>query len=115
MEELGADLKALERAAKGKEPLGPEAVRRAEAALAKAREIPGLFPEASRGKKGSRETPQIWSDWSGFVRAADAFEAEASKLLVAVRANDKAALRAGLKSAAAACADCHERYRAAKR
>ena len=113
MESLGEHMKALRRAAEGKAPLGPDASSHAQAVQEQARRLLSLFPESSKGRKGSREKPEIWSDWPGFAAAAAEFEAAADQVAAAASTGDKARLASALKQAGGECAACHDRYRTA--
>ena len=115
MENMGEHMKALRRAAEGAAALGPEAASHAQALQDGAEKLLSLFPESSRGRKGSREKPEIWSDWSGFAAAAADFEEAADGLAAAAAAGDKARLAKALKRAGRECAACHDRYRAPAR
>ena len=115
MESLGEHMKALRRAAEGKAPLGPEASSHARALQEQSQRLLSLFPENSRGRKGSREKPEIWTDWSGFAAAAAEFEAAADQVAAAVSTGDKARLASALKQAGGECAACHDRYRVASK
>jgi cytochrome c556 len=114
MEGMGAHMKALRKAAEGEDPLGPGALRHAEALKQGAHDLPSLFPASSRGREGSRETPAIWVDWSGFSAAASDLEKAADQVAAAAASGDKARLAAALKRAGGECAACHNRYRAPK-
>jgi cytochrome c556 len=114
MESMGEHMKALRRAAEGAAPLGPKAASHARVVQEGAEKLLSLFPESSRGRKGSREKPEIWSDRAGFSAAAADFEQAADNVAAAAASGDKARLSAALKRAGGECAACHDRYRAPK-
>lgn len=115
MESMGEHMKALRKAAEGPAPLGAETASHAGVLREHARELLSLFPASSRGRDGSRETPQIWSDWSGFAESAAAFQTAVDGVAAAEASGDKSRLAAALKRAGRQCAACHDRYRAPKR
>jgi cytochrome c556 len=112
MESLGEHMKALRGAAESAAALGASASSHARAVKEGAQKLLSLFPESSRGRKGSREKPEIWSDWPGFAAAAAAFEKAADGVVAAVSSGDKARLATALKAAGRECAGCHDHYRA---
>ena len=115
MESMGKHMKELRKAAEGAAALGPGASSHARALKDGAQELLSLFPESSRGRKDSREKPEIWSDWSGFAAAAARFDKAADDVAAAASAGDKALLAAALKRAGGECAACHDGYREPKR
>jgi cytochrome c556 len=114
MESMGKHMKELRRTAEGAATLGSGALSLARALKERAKELLSLFPESSRGRKGSREKPEIWSDWSGFSAAAVDLEEAADRLVAAAASGDRARLAAALKRAGDECIACHDRYRAPK-
>lgn len=74
--------------------------------------IPDLFPEGSQGD--SRAKDEVWTDWNGFVAAAEA-NAEAAEDLVAVaQTGDAGAAGAQLQALGKTCGACHDDYRVPK-
>jgi len=74
-----------------------------------ARALPGLFPAGSDGGT-TKALPKVWSDRAGFVKAAAAYEAEATKLGDAIKAGDKAAVLAQWTVVRGTCKSCHDVY-----
>ena len=108
-------MKELRRAAEGNVAPGASALSHAQALQQRAGELLSLFPETSRGRAGSREKPEIWTDWSGFAAAAASFRNATEDLVSAAAAGDRAQLTAALKRAGGECAACHDRYRERKK
>ena len=115
MESMGEHMKALRRVVEGTAQLGAEATSHARAVQDGAEALLSLFRESSRGRKGSREKPEIWRDWAGFSAAAAGFEEAADNLVAAAADGDKALLGTALKRAGGKCAACHDRYREPKK
>jgi cytochrome c556 len=75
-----------------------------------AEKMPAYFPAGSDGKP-SEASPQIWSDFSGFERAADANYQAANQLVLAAKAGDSEAAINAFKATATTCKSCHKSYR----
>jgi cytochrome c556 len=73
-----------------------------------AEKMPAYFPAGSDGKPAS---PQIWLDFSGFERAANANYQAANQLVIAAKAGDSKAAINAFKATAATCKSCHKSYR----
>jgi cytochrome c556 len=72
--------------------------------------MPALFPAGS-DKGETKAKPEIWSDNAGFVKAAAAMGAAATKLAELAKAGDADAVAAQIKEVGAACGACHKDYR----
>ena len=75
-----------------------------------AEKMPDYFPAGSDGKP-SEASPQIWLDFSGFERAANANYKAANQLVIAAKAGDSQAAINAFKTTAATCKSCHKSYR----
>ena len=75
-----------------------------------AEKMPAYFPAGSDGKP-SEASPQIWLDFSGFERAANANYQAANQLVTAAKASDSKAAINAFKATAATCKSCHKSYK----
>jgi len=75
-----------------------------------AESMPDYFPVGG-DQKLSEASPQIWVDFSGFKRAADAHATAAGDLVIAASHEDKTAVIAAMAATAASCKSCHKRYK----
>ena len=75
-----------------------------------AEKMPAYFPAGSDGKP-SEASPQIWLDFSGFKRAANANYQAANQLVIAAKAGDSKAAINAFKATAATCKSCHKSYK----
>lgn len=75
-----------------------------------AEKMPAYFPAGSDGKP-SKASPQIWFDFSGFERAANANYQAANQLVFTAKAGDSEAAINAFKATAATCKSCHKSYR----
>jgi cytochrome c556 len=112
MKGLGGNLKAIGAVAKGKAEYSPALIGNAKALVQYSKNIEVLFPQGSTGK---RTKPEIWTDWAGFVKAAEALEAAAPGLLAAVESGDKGKIGAATGAVGKTCGGCHKPYRAPKK
>lgn len=87
--------------------IGPDAG----AIAATARRIPALFPPGSDWKPTDAK-PEIWTGWDDFAAKSRNLDAEAMKLAQLVQGGDPTAIGAQFRKLRAACADCHDAYRA---
>ncbi|MDU8910762.1 cytochrome c [Aestuariicoccus sp. MJ-SS9] len=93
--------------ARGKMAFDAAQAEVARAALeAHATRIPTAFETQAQDPK-SEALPVIWSDWQGFVAAAEQMETAASGMKVASLDD----LRGGMGALGKSCASCHETYR----
>jgi cytochrome c556 len=93
-----ADVKQLEAPAKG---IGKWAVV-----------IPTLFPKGTETGGNTKALPEIWSDPTGFQKAAANLTDAAGKLAVAAKAGDADEVATLAKTMGDQCAACHKAYRA---
>lgn len=69
----------------------------------------GFDPSTSGVKSAAKS--EIYKDMAKFRAAADALEAETSKLGAAARAKDEAGVKATFGGVAKACGNCHDTFR----
>jgi len=74
------------------------------------KQFPTTFPAGS-DKPPTKALPAVWSDPTGFHKAADDFIAAAEKLSQLAKAGDAEAMTAQVKVVGDACAACHRTYR----
>ncbi|MCR9174567.1 MAG: cytochrome c [Alphaproteobacteria bacterium] len=86
----------------------------AESVAAFAAKIPDLFPEGTGGGE-TRAKDEIWSDWQGFVAAAEANEQAALKLASAAESGVASDIAAAQKALGESCGACHDKYRLPKK
>ena len=72
--------------------------------------MPGLFPKGTEA--GTKAKPEIWTDMEGFTKASAALGAASTKLAELAKAGDAEGVEAQVKLVGAACAACHNGYRA---
>jgi cytochrome c556 len=72
--------------------------------------FPSLFPAGS-DKGETKAAPAIWSDNSGFQKAAANLAEAAGKLAASAKAGDATAAAADFKAVGEACGACHKEYR----
>lgn len=68
----------------------------------------GTGPEAGK----TRALPEIWTKPAEFAAAQKMFSDRAPKLLAAVKAKDKDAIRSAFREVGASCKNCHDNFRA---
>ena len=85
----------------------------AEAVAAYAAKIPDLFPEGS-GAGETRAKAEIWTDWKGFVAAAEANQQAALKLAAAAKTGVASDIAAAREDLGKSCGACHDKYRVPK-
>jgi cytochrome c556 len=73
--------------------------------------ITTMFPHGSERGHETRAKPEIWSDPSGFEKAAANARAQAEALVKVAEANDQAGFATGLAAMGQACGSCHRQYR----
>ncbi len=76
--------------------------------------IGALFPAGSGPAAGikTKAKANIWTDRAQFDRLNASAASEADKLVVVMRGNDMAAIRAQVPVLGAACKSCHQQFRA---
>ena len=72
--------------------------------------VPDEFPAGS-DKAPTKALSPVWSDPTGFHKAADDFVAAADKLTQLAKAGDAEGVEAQVKVVGDACAACHRTYR----
>lgn len=79
-----------------------------------AQALPTWFPKGSGPEAGVKTAAraEIWSDAAGFDTAATRLQAETTKLADLAAGGDFDAIRVQARAAGAACAACHDKYRA---
>lgn len=73
--------------------------------------IPAMFPPGTESGHDTKARPEIWTDRTGFEKAAGNYAAAARQLAAAARADDKEAFAAAFKTTLQACGACHKNYR----
>ena len=74
------------------------------------RKMPEYFPAGSDSAP-SEAAPAIWSDFSGFSRAAENYTLSAEQLIAASIEGDKEAVLAAIRQVGQSCKSCHATYR----
>jgi cytochrome c556 len=108
---VGAITSDMKRAVAAKEDVKPHA----EGAKAIARwilQLPTLFPPGSEKGQDTKALPAIWSDRTGFEKAAANLSEAAAKLATAAMSDDKAAFADQFEVMTKACSACHRNYKA---
>ena len=96
-----------------------DVAKAADALVAVAPKIPGLFPKGTGrpdvDAKTTRALPKIWEDWAGFEAAAKALGAEAAKLSMVAAKGGKDAIAAQFGATGKkGCGGCHKPFRGKK-
>ena len=78
-----------------------------------AADLPTWFPKGSGPETGlpTAAKPEIWTDADGFEAAAAKLQDETAKLAAVSTAGDMDAIKAQVRATAAACKNCHDKYR----
>ena len=74
--------------------------------------IPGQFAKGSESGHNTRALPAIWSDHSGFEKAAATLSEAGQALSKAAAAGSTEEVNSAFQSVGAACTGCHRTYRA---
>jgi cytochrome c556 len=74
--------------------------------------IPTMFPKGTETGGNTKALPEIWSDPSGFQKAAANLNDAAAKLAVAAKAGDADEVAIDTKLLGDQCAACHKAFRA---
>ena len=77
---------------------------------AHAGKIPALFPEGSKSKV-SEAKAEIWTDWTGFRKAAGEMDTAAENLAAAAEKSSKAETYTAFIKLVQSCRGCHDDYR----
>lgn len=118
MKSIGDHMGGISMVMKGEtevEDIGLHVGEHAKGINASAMLIAGAFKAQVEDPSGSTEAkPEIWSDWDGFVKAAEKLEATSAALAEAAATGDKDAMGAALKEVGGACGVCHKAFRQKK-
>ena len=111
MKQVGGAVRILSGMARGEAEYDPEAaVLGFRTIQAVAAGLPYLFPEGSETGDETEAAPAIWSDWDGFVAAANELETDAAAA-VETGGGGLEAFQAAFMEVAGNCRTCHEAYR----
>jgi len=112
-EDLGDEMKGINRELKASSPSVPVIQRHAAAIAEFAPRVPSLFPPGTGPETGhrTRAKAEIWSDAQTFRQRAEAFNREATRFNQAAQSGDIAAIRAALPGLGDSCKNCHDRFR----
>jgi cytochrome c556 len=116
-EEIGDQMKAINRELKGSAP-DVAAVQRAAARIAElAPQVAGWFPAGSGPDSNpkTRAKAEIFSDEAGMRAAAQQFVEASRAFDAAARAGDVAAIQAAMPALGNSCKNCHDRFRGPER
>ncbi len=108
---IAKNMKALGAVAKGEAKPTPELAHAARQIETLSHTVVALFP---KGSEGGRAKADIWTDWDGFVKAADDFKAAAPGLVAAADSMDPAKIGPALGAVGKTCGGCHKPFRAPK-
>lgn len=73
--------------------------------------MPEEFPPGSKALPSDAK-PEVWTDWTGFLKALDETKGAADRLMANARTgNDVTAIQAGYRDLDKACEGCHDKYR----
>lgn len=101
---------------KGKTTFEREAIAAAALAVERhAAEIPNLFPDTAKSRKGkmTEALPSIWERPHRFAALANELEARSARLAQIARTADRKQIRAGFTDILKTCSACHQVYRRA--
>lgn len=76
-----------------------------------ASEMSNFFPEGSNGKP-SEAKDNIWSDWDGFLRSVESYQAGTEKLVKASANKSLDATANAFKATLKSCKSCHNDFKA---
>jgi cytochrome c556 len=112
-ESLGAHMKALSMHVKGEVDRPADREAHAKAILEMSKIVPGLFPAGTGPDvvKSTEAKAEIWTDAAGFQAAAQAFRAEAEKLVAVANTTNKDEFKGQLGKVGQSCGGCHDKYR----
>ena len=77
-----------------------------------AKQFSTLFPKGSDQGHNTKALPVVWSDMSGFQKAANDLSDASTKLADLAKAGDTAGVEAQVKVMGDTCGACHRTYRA---
>lgn len=110
MHTIGGHMKALGAVAKGEMAADAATAVHAQSLHALAASTKFMFPEGSIPEK-SRAKAEIWSDWAGFEKVADAFTEATAAMIPVAKTGDPAQIGAALGEIGKTCGGCHKPYR----
>lgn len=84
----------------------------ADAIVAWSKAIPGMFRSGTEQGHSTKALPAVWSDRSGFEKAAANLTDNATKLVRSAEADDKPGFAAAYQATTPACDADHRAYRA---
>ncbi len=71
----------------------------------------GFGPDTDKGAP-TRAKPEVWTNNAQFRQAAEAFQAEAPKLVAAAQSGNMDQIKAAFNAVNKACDNCHDNFRA---
>ena len=109
---IAKNMKALGAFAKGEARPSADLADKARQIATLSHTVVAMFP---KGSEGGRAKAEIWSDWAGFVKAADDFKAAAPKLVAAADSMNAGQVGAALGAVGKTCGGCHKPFRTPKK
>jgi cytochrome c556 len=73
--------------------------------------FPNLFPAGTESGHDTKAKPEVFSDPTGFAKAADVTSAAAASLAAAAKTGDQEAFVTQFKALGQTCGACHREYR----
>lgn len=112
--QIGAAMKGINEQLRSPAPSLPAIRAASRTIIGYAPQVLRWFPRGTGQEAGvrTRARPEIWADHAGFRRAGAGLLVAARDFDAAARGGDLAAIRAAAPRLAAACAACHDDYRA---
>lgn len=96
---------------KGEKPYDKAAVESDAALVETLSKLPFHAFPAGSDLPDSKAKPEIWKEQDKFKAAAEKMQGEVSKLAVAAKSGDQAALKTAFGNAGQSCKACHDNYR----
>jgi cytochrome c556 len=69
------------------------------------------FAESTKGERGTKALPAIWSDSAKFKQAQDQFRTAVGALNTAAKSGNEGAVKAATGDVLKACNNCHDNFR----
>ena len=113
MKSLGGHAGAIAQIVKGQSPHKAHLVNHAQALRDLVAMVPDAFGQKTMGGE-TRAKPEIWTDASGFKKAADDAAAATKAFAEAAASGDDGAIGEKLKAVFDGCKGCHKDYREKK-
>jgi cytochrome c556 len=113
MEGMGHDTAAIGDVLKNGLPLQKNIAGHARSIAEHAKLIAAAFEQRALGAPNDAK-PEIWSDRTGFAKAASDFQAEADRFAVTAQSADLAKIGPGMQALGKACGSCHDSFRKPK-